>query len=121
MTTPLSVRRSDFRRTELNEVVLKERLDRPDRLSGQQQASVSTVQNKDERAVFDEIFLPHMAEAYRLEKWLTGNSYDAYDVVKDAALIAFSGIKSFCAFNARACAWTIGLKTSNCLLINSTC
>jgi RNA polymerase sigma-70 factor (ECF subfamily) len=86
MTIPLSVRRSDFRRTELNEVVLKERLDRPDRLSGQQQASVSTVQNKDERAVFDEVFLPHMAEAYRLAQWLTGNSYDAEDVVQDAAL-----------------------------------
>ncbi len=61
MTTPLSVRRSDFRRTELNEVVLKERSD-PDRLSGQQQAPVATVQNKDERAVFDEVFLPHMVE-----------------------------------------------------------
>src|SRR3954447_26684118 len=61
MTIPLSVRRSDFRRTELHEVALKERLDGPDRLSGQQQAPVSTVQNKDERAVFDEVFLPHMA------------------------------------------------------------
>jgi RNA polymerase sigma-70 factor (ECF subfamily) len=112
MTIPLSVRRSDFRRTELNEVVLKERLDRPDRLSGQQQASVSTVQNKDERAVFDEVFLPHMAEAYRLAQWLTGNSYDAEDVVQDAALRAFRGIKSFGAVNARAWSLTIVRNTA---------
>jgi RNA polymerase sigma factor (sigma-70 family) len=112
MTTPLSVHRSDFRRTELNEVVLKERLDRPDRLSGQQQASVSTVQNKDERAVFDEVFLPHMAEAYRLAQWLTGNSYDAEDVVQDAALRAFRGIKSFGAVNARAWSLTIVRNTA---------
>jgi RNA polymerase sigma factor (sigma-70 family) len=112
MTTPLSVRRSDFRRTELNEVVLKERSDRPDRLSGQQQVLVSTVQNKDERAVFDEVFLPHMAEAYRLAQWLTGNSYDAEDVVQDAALRAFRGIKSFGAVNARAWSLTIVRNTA---------
>jgi hypothetical protein len=66
MTMPLSVSRSDIRRTEPNEVVLKKRLDGPDRLSGQQQASVRTVQSRDERALLDEVFLPHMAEAYRL-------------------------------------------------------
>jgi RNA polymerase sigma factor (sigma-70 family) len=103
--TPLSVRRSNFRRTELDEVVSKERLDGPDRLASQQQASVAVVQNKDERAVFDEVFLPHMAEAYRLAQWLTGNSYDAEDVVQDAALRAFRGIKSFGAVNARA--WSL--------------
>src|SRR5260370_27151453 len=94
MTTTLSVHRSDFRRTELDEVVLKERLEGSDRLSGQQQASVPIVQNKDERAVFDEVFLPHMAEAYRLAQWLTGHSYDAEDVVQEAALRALRGIKS---------------------------
>jgi RNA polymerase sigma factor (sigma-70 family) len=112
MTTPLSVRRSDFRRTEINEVVLKDRLEGPDRLSGQQQASVPIVQNKDERAVFDEVFLPHMAEAYRLAQWLTGNAYDAEDVVQDAALRAFRGIKSFGAVNARAWSLTIVRNTA---------
>jgi RNA polymerase sigma-70 factor (ECF subfamily) len=112
MTIPLSVRRSDFQRTELDEVALKKRLDGPDRLSGQQQAPVSTVQNKDERAVFDEVFLPHMAEAYRLAQWLTGNSYDAEDVVQDAALRAFRGIKSFGAVNARAWSLTIVRNTA---------
>jgi RNA polymerase sigma factor (sigma-70 family) len=112
MTTPSSAHWSDFRRIELNEVVLKERLDGPDRLAGQQQASVPTVQRKDERAVFDEIFLPHMAEAYRLARWLTGNSYDAEDVVQDAALRAFRGIKGFGAVNARAWSLTIVRNTA---------
>src|SRR5260370_8354158 len=102
MTTPLSVRRSDFRRTEINEVVLKERLEGPDRLSGQQQASVPIVQNKDERAVFDEVFLPHMAEAYRLAQWLTGNAYDAEDVVQDPALRPFRCINTFAPAHPRA-------------------
>jgi hypothetical protein len=74
MTTPLSVRRSNFRRTDLDEVVLKERMDVPDRLSGQQQAPVPTVQNKDDRALFNEVFLPYITEAYRLAQWPTGNS-----------------------------------------------
>jgi RNA polymerase sigma factor (sigma-70 family) len=112
MTTLLSVRRTGFRRTELDEVVLKERLEGSDRLSGQHQAPVPIVQNKDERAVFDEVFLPHMAEAYRLAQWLTGNAYDAEDVVQDAALRAFRGIKNFGAVNARAWSLTIVRNTA---------
>src|ERR1700687_2408663 len=119
MTTLLSVHRSDFRRTELDEVVLKERSEGSDRLSGQQQMSVAIVQNKDERAVFDEVFLPHMAEAYRLAQWLTGNSYDAEDVVQDAALRAFRGIKSFGAVNARAWSLTIVRNTAYSWLLKN--
>jgi RNA polymerase sigma factor (sigma-70 family) len=112
MTTPLSVRRSDLRRTEPDTVVLQERSNGSDRLSDPQQVSVAIVQNRDERAVFDEVFLPHMAEAYRLAQWLTGNAYDAEDVVQDAALRAFRGIKSFGAVNARAWSLTIVRNTA---------
>jgi RNA polymerase sigma factor (sigma-70 family) len=113
MTTPLSVRRPDFRRTGPNQGVLKQRSEGSDGSSGQQQTSVPIVQNgKDERAVFDEVFLPHMAEAYRLAQWLTGNSSDAEDVVQDAALRAFRGIKSFGAVNARAWSLTIVRNTA---------
>jgi RNA polymerase sigma factor (sigma-70 family) len=112
MATPLSVRRPDPRRTGLDEVVVKERLEGSDRLSGQRQASVPIVQNQDDRAVFDEVFLPHMAEAYRLAQWLTGNPSDAEDVVQDAALRAFRGIKSFGAVNARAWSLTIVRNTA---------
>jgi RNA polymerase sigma factor (sigma-70 family) len=118
-TTPLSVRRSDFRRTELIEVVLKERSEGSDRSSGQQQASDLIVQSKDERAMFDEVFLPHMAEAYRLAQWLTGNAYDAEDVVQDAALRAFRGIKSFGAVNARAWSLTIVRNTAYSWLLKN--
>jgi RNA polymerase sigma factor (sigma-70 family) len=112
MATPLSVRRPDPRRTGLDEVVVKERLEGSDRLSGQRQASVPIVQNQDDRTVFDEVFLPHMAEAYRLAQWLTGNPSDAEDVVQDAALRAFRGIKSFGAVNARAWSLTIVRNTA---------
>jgi RNA polymerase sigma-70 factor (ECF subfamily) len=119
MTTPLSVRRSDFRRTELSEVVAKKRPEGPDRLSGQEQASDLIVQSKDDRAMFDEVFLPHMAEAYRLAQWLTGNAYDAEDVVQDAALRAFRGIKSFGAVNARAWSLTIVRNTAYSWLLKN--
>src|SRR6185437_7044060 len=119
MTTPLSIRRPDFRRTEPNKVVLQEKLKGPERLSDPQQMPVPIVQFKDERAVFDEVFLPHMAEAYRLARWLTGNSYDAEDVVQDAALRAFRGIKSFGAVNARAWSLTIVRNTAYSWLVKN--
>ena len=119
MTTLLSVRRSDLRCTELNEVVPSKRPEGPDRVSGQQQASDLIVQSKDDRAMFDEVFLPHMAEAYRLAQWLTGNAYDAEDVVQDAALRAFRGIKSFGAVNARAWSLTIVRNTAYSWLLKN--
>lgn len=109
---PISAGRSYSRRTGLNEVVLEEPMEGSDRLSGPQQASVAIVQNNDERAAFDEVFLPHMAEGFRLAQWLTGNASDAEDVVQDAALRAFRGIRSFGAVNARAWSLTIVRNTA---------
>ncbi len=112
MTPSPSARRTHFRRAELVEVVLEEQLEGPDRLSGPQQAATPIVQNRDDRAVFDEVFLPHMAEAYSLARWLTGNASDAEDVVQDAALRAFRGIRGFGAVNARAWSLTIVRNTA---------
>jgi RNA polymerase sigma factor (sigma-70 family) len=112
MATLSSIRRTNVRRIEQDKFVLNERLDGSDCLSDQQQTPSSIVQNKDDRAVFDEVFLPHMAEAYRLAQWLTGNAYDAEDVVQDAALRAFRGIKTFGAVNARAWSLTIVRNTA---------
>jgi RNA polymerase sigma factor (sigma-70 family) len=109
---PLSVQRSNFRCTEFNKAVLKTRPEGSDRFSGPQQTSVGIVPDRDERTAFDEVFLPYMAEAYRLAQWLTGNAYDAEDVVQDAALRAFRGIKSFGAINARAWSLTIVRNTA---------
>jgi RNA polymerase sigma factor (sigma-70 family) len=92
--------------------MLKGRLEGSDQSSGQQQMSVSLVQNKDERAAFDEVFLPHLPEAYRLAQWLTGNASDAEDIVQEAALRAFRGIKNFGAVNARAWSLTIVRNTA---------
>jgi RNA polymerase sigma factor (sigma-70 family) len=111
MTTSLSVHRSDFLCTEHDQVMLNKRLKGSDRLSGQQ-ASVVVVQNKDERAAFDEVFLPHLPEAYRLAQWLAGNASDAEDIVQEAALRAFRGIKNFGAVNARAWSLTIVRNTA---------
>src|ERR1700693_1437978 len=112
MTITLSVHRTNLRCTELKNPVLKDRLEGSDQLSGQQRMSVPVVQNKNERAAFDEVFLPHMAEAYRLAQWLTGNASDAEDIVQDAALRAYRGIKTFGAVNARAWSLTIVRNTA---------
>jgi RNA polymerase sigma factor (sigma-70 family) len=92
--------------------MLKDRLEGSDGLSGQQRMSAPVVQNKDERAVFDEVFLPHLPEAYRLAQWLTGSASDAEDIVQEAALRAFRGIKNFGAVNARAWSLTIVRNTA---------
>jgi len=92
--------------------MLKDRPEGPDRVSGQQQTSVSVVQNKDDKNDFDEIFLPHLPEAYRLAQWLAGNASDAEDIVQEAAIRAFRGIKGFGAVNARAWSLTIVRNTA---------
>jgi len=74
--------------------------------------SVSVVQNKDERNAFDEIFMPHLPEAYRLAQWLAGSASDAEDIVQEAAIRAFRGIKGFGAVNARAWSLTIVRNTA---------
>ena len=107
-----SVHRADFRCTDLEDAMLKVRQEGADRLSGQQRMSVPIVQNKDERSAFDEVFLPHLPEAYRLAQWLTGNASDAEDSVQEAALRAYRGIKTFGAVNARAWSLTIVRNTA---------
>jgi RNA polymerase sigma factor (sigma-70 family) len=57
------------------------------------------------RRLFDEVFLPHLVQAYRLARWLTGNAADAEDVVQEASLRAYRGIAGFGGINARA--WTL--------------
>jgi RNA polymerase sigma-70 factor, ECF subfamily len=75
--------------------------------------SVPIVQNKDERNAFNEVFLPYLPEAYRLAQWLTGSASDAEDIVQEASLRAFRGIKSFGAVNARA--WSLAIVRNTAL------
>ncbi len=53
-------------------------------------------------ARFANVVLPHLADAYALARWLTGNPADAEDVVQDACLRAFRGVDNFSNGNARA-------------------
>ncbi|MEH2511850.1 RNA polymerase sigma factor (sigma-70 family) [Nitrobacteraceae bacterium AZCC 1564] len=70
------------------------------------------MRDKDDKALFDEVFLPYLPEAFRLARSLTGNTSDAEDVVQDAAIRAFRGIHTFGAVNARAWSLTIVRNTA---------
>jgi len=61
----------------------------------------------DDRARFKSVVLPHLDDAYGLARWLIGNPSDAEDVVQDACLRAFRGIRDFSNGNARAWVLTI--------------
>ena len=61
----------------------------------------------DDQTRFARVVLPHLAEAYALARWLTGNGTGAEDVVQDACLRAFRGIAGFREGNARAWVLTI--------------
>jgi RNA polymerase sigma factor (sigma-70 family) len=61
----------------------------------------------DDQARFASVVLPHLADAYALARWLTGNRADADDVVQEACLRAFRGIGGFSGANARAWVLTI--------------
>jgi RNA polymerase sigma-70 factor (ECF subfamily) len=74
---------------------------------GQVRTTGQAVDDQDQRKLFDEVFLPHLVQAYRLARWLTGNAADAEDVVQEASLRAFRGIAGFGGINARA--WTLAV------------
>jgi RNA polymerase sigma factor (sigma-70 family) len=65
------------------------------------------VSSEEDRARFASVVLPHLADAYSLARWLTGERADAEDVVQEACLRAFRGIGSFAGVNARAWLLTI--------------
>jgi len=65
-----------------------------------------------DRARFAEVFLPHLTDAYRLARWLTGSVADAEDVVQDAAIKAMGGVGGFSGANAHAWVLTIVRNTA---------
>jgi RNA polymerase sigma factor (sigma-70 family) len=56
----------------------------------------------DDNALFARVVMPHLDAAYNLAYWLTRNRTDAEDVVQDASLRAFRGIRGFVGGSARA-------------------
>jgi RNA polymerase sigma factor (sigma-70 family) len=77
------------------------------------------VPGEEDRARFTAVFLPHLTQAHRLARWLTGNTADAEDVVQDAALKAFRNIRGFSGGNARAWVLTIVRNSANTWLVKN--
>ena len=67
---------------------------------------------EDDSARFARVVLPHLADAYGLARWLTGNRADAEDVVQEACLRAFGSIGGFKEGNARAWVMTVVRNTA---------
>ncbi|MBZ9796273.1 sigma-70 family RNA polymerase sigma factor [Mesorhizobium sp. ES1-4] len=61
---------------------------------------------------FNQVVVPHLADALALARWLTGNAADAEDVVQDACVKAHAGISGYAGGNARAWLLTIVRNTS---------
>src|SRR6476660_1134504 len=61
----------------------------------------------DDNSRFANVVMPHIDDAYRLARWLTGNSTDAEDVVQDASLRAFRAIREFAGGSARS--WVLSI------------
>jgi len=70
------------------------------------------VNGDDDGARFKRVVLPHLADAFALARWLTGNRSDAEDVVQDACVRAFRGIGGFSEGNSRAWVLTIVRNTA---------
>ena len=70
------------------------------------------VDDQTDQTRFAEVFLPHLVDAFRLARWISGSRADAEDIVQEASLRAFKGIRTFSGGNARAWALTIVRNTS---------
>jgi RNA polymerase sigma-70 factor (ECF subfamily) len=66
-----------------------------------------TLGSEDDQARFRSVVLPHLADAYALARWITGDRADAEDVVQEACLRAFKFIDSFRGDDGRA--WLLGI------------
>jgi RNA polymerase sigma factor (sigma-70 family) len=68
--------------------------------------------DKDNRAQFTRVVVPHLSEAFAVASWLTGNRADAEDVVQEACLRAFRAIGGFAGVNAPSWVLTIVRNTA---------
>jgi RNA polymerase sigma factor (sigma-70 family) len=62
----------------------------------------ASISGFDDNALFAGVVMPHLDAAYNLAYWLTRNRTDAEDVVQDASLRAFRGIRGFAGGSARS-------------------
>src|ERR1700756_371109 len=71
------------------------------------EAAAERISSGDAYARFKSVVLPHLDDAYRLARCITGSHGDSEDVVQDACLRALRGIGDFSHGNARAWVLTI--------------
>lgn len=67
------------------------------------------VDDQTDQTRFAKVFLPHLDDAFRLARWISGARADAEDIVQEAPLRAFKGIRTFSGGNTRAWTLTIAL------------
>jgi RNA polymerase sigma-70 factor (ECF subfamily) len=67
---------------------------------------------QDQRTLFEQTVLPHLAAAYNLARWLTHNDQDAEDVVQEAYLRAFRFFGGFHGGDSRA--WLLTIVRHTC-------
>jgi len=70
------------------------------------------VNDQTDQTRFAEVFLPHLVDAFRLARWIAGRRADAEDIVQEASLRAFKGIRTFSGGSTRAWTLTIVRNTS---------
>ena len=68
--------------------------------------------DQDDNVLFTRLVMPHLAEAYSVARWLTGNRVDGEDVVQEACLRAFRSIRGMTGDNPRAWVLTIVRNTA---------
>ena len=73
---------------------------------------MGSLSSEDDQARFRSVVLPHLAQAYALARWLTGDRADAEDVVQEACVRALNGIAGFDDRNAKAWVLTIVRNTA---------
>ncbi|MBV8967517.1 MAG: sigma-70 family RNA polymerase sigma factor [Verrucomicrobia bacterium] len=64
------------------------------------------------RSTFEKIFIPHLAAAYNLARWIVENEQDAQDLVQEAYIKALKGFPKFNGRNPRAWLLTIVRNTA---------
>jgi RNA polymerase sigma-70 factor (ECF subfamily) len=70
------------------------------------------VPEKAELAQFEQTVVPHLAAAYNLARWLTGNEHDAEDVVQESYLRALKFFAGFRGGNSRP--WLLTIVRNTC-------
>ena len=65
-----------------------------------------------DKARFRDVVMPHLADAFTLARWISGNRTDAEDILQEACLRAYRGIGGFAGGSARAWVLTVVRRTA---------